>query len=622
MRARAHVRTGRGPVRRLQVGAALAGLLALASCRGDGPPPAPIVSIEVLSTGIFAEFDESADPSLARDPESGHLHLAWVARSGEEWNLYHARSADAGASFDERHRVNDRFGEVHPHAEGAPRLVVAPGVVAAFWNNRIEVEGRAFGASDLLFSRSTDGGAAWEPSRALQDDTVGVLPRGNSFHGAVWTGDSTLVVAWLDGRERDARRVERAVEAGLPPEEARRDPEAHAHSHDPHDGDATVYAAYSHDLGATWEPANRRLQEGICPCCRVSLVRGPGEEVYGAWRGNFPGSIRDPAFHRLHDPEAPHIRIHHDHWEYPGCPHSGPGLAVDPAGAVHATWYTGAEGRMGVHYARMEPGAESFGAPLQLVGGTAIPVAHPAIAMLPDGGAVVAHNVDGEGERVIVLTGISPAGEIAFQKAVADSDGGTHPQVVHLDEGRLVVAWTESRGGLQRVRLARVMVDKPRSPTPEGPGSRSDATGPGTPAPEYSGRTLDGETISLADLQGQVVVLNVWATWCGPCVREMPALERLHRAYEGRGVRVVGASIDRGGAASAIRRFLDTHDITFTILHDPDQIVTRQFRTLGVPETFLIGRDGKIAHRWFGEFDPMAPEAVEQVERVLEDAGG
>lgn len=141
----------------------------------------------------------------------------------------------------------------------------------------------------------------------------------------------------------------------------------------------------------------------------------------------------------------------------------------------------------------------------------------------------------------------------------------------------------------------------------------------GNPAPDWEGRSLEGEMVRLDDLRGQIVVLNVWATWCAPCVREMPALEALHREYGPRGVTVIGASVDRGSARGAVRSFVEDHDISFLILLDPDQSIMSRFRTLGVPETFLIGPDGVIAHRWIGEFDPMKPSETERVERLLDE---
>jgi len=443
------------------------GVVVAGAC--GSPGSGEVARLEVLEPAAIGTTPESADPSLAVDPETGELLLAWAGGEEGEWNLYFARSGDGGATFTSPAQVNDIPGDLHPHAEGAPRLVAAPGVAALFWNNSRAAEGRRFAASDLRFARSLDGGANWTPAISLQDpvEPVTLPPRANTFHGAAWAGGGTLVVAWLDGRERDRRRIRRGVDVGLSPEEAARTPEAFVDEEDPHDGDAAVYAAVSHDLGANWEAANRRIQGNICPCCRVTLARTPGGDLLGSWRQHFDGSIRDPALQTVysHGDQAEDsngfsgvaVRIHEDRWVYPGCPHSGPGLDVDPDGVVHAAWYTGAEGRTGVHYARSaDPFGEGFSAPVPVAAGESVGVAHPALVALPGGGAVVAHNVDAEGRRVVVLTGISPSGDVAFRREVPDSEGGTHPQVVRLPGGDVVAAWTESRGGAQRVRMARL----------------------------------------------------------------------------------------------------------------------------------------------------------------------
>ncbi|CAN5622127.1 hypothetical protein BH23GEM11_BH23GEM11_20610 [soil metagenome] len=143
---------------------------------------------------------------------------------------------------------------------------------------------------------------------------------------------------------------------------------------------------------------------------------------------------------------------------------------------------------------------------------------------------------------------------------------------------------------------------------------------PGNPAPAWEGEALDGTVVALGDLEGQVVMLNIWATWCAPCIREMPGLEELHRHFDGQGLNVIGASVDRGSARRDVASFVDELGVTFTILLDPDQRVMNRFRTIGVPETFLIGRDGVIAHRWIGEFDPMASTVLERVQALLDDA--
>lgn len=139
----------------------------------------------------------------------------------------------------------------------------------------------------------------------------------------------------------------------------------------------------------------------------------------------------------------------------------------------------------------------------------------------------------------------------------------------------------------------------------------------GDPAPEYAAPDLAGDTLSLASLRGEVVLLNVWATWCAPCRREMPGLQHLEDAYGDRGFRVLGVSIDARGAETAIRSFAQDLNVTFALLHDPDERVTRTFRTIGVPESFLIGRDGVVAARWIGTFDPTDEATRVTVETAL-----
>ena len=139
----------------------------------------------------------------------------------------------------------------------------------------------------------------------------------------------------------------------------------------------------------------------------------------------------------------------------------------------------------------------------------------------------------------------------------------------------------------------------------------------GDRVPAFAAPDLAGDTVSLASLEGEAVLLNIWATWCPPCREEMPELQALAREYGPRGLRVIGVSIDMRGAEDAIRGFLEDHGIGFTILHDPDERVTRAFRAAGVPETYLIDREGRLAARWIGKLKPGAPDVRERVELVL-----
>jgi peroxiredoxin len=137
------------------------------------------------------------------------------------------------------------------------------------------------------------------------------------------------------------------------------------------------------------------------------------------------------------------------------------------------------------------------------------------------------------------------------------------------------------------------------------------------PAAQFSLPGADGKTVKLANFKGKVVILDFWATWCPPCREEMPALQALHEQLGPHGLRVLGVSVDARGAEPAIRRFVEEGGITFTILHDPDDAVSRRFRTIVVPETFLIDGEGRIVRRWIGRFDPLADDVTRDIRPLL-----
>ena len=122
----------------------------------------------------------------------------------------------------------------------------------------------------------------------------------------------------------------------------------------------------------------------------------------------------------------------------------------------------------------------------------------------------------------------------------------------------------------------------------------------GATAPAYATRALSGDSVSLAGLRGKVVLLNVWATWCHPCRDEIPQLEALHQQYAKDGLVVAGVSVDNNGMDDGIRAFMRDFKMTYAVWLDPDERVSSQFLTIGVPETFLIDRAGVIRWRKIG----------------------
>ena len=138
------------------------------------------------------------------------------------------------------------------------------------------------------------------------------------------------------------------------------------------------------------------------------------------------------------------------------------------------------------------------------------------------------------------------------------------------------------------------------------------------PAPELNAVTLDGEAVSLSSLRGQPVLVNVWATWCAPCRQEIPELQALHEEYGGRGLRVVGVTVDHRAADAEVRRFVAEFGMTYDVWWDPDQTFLSGLGAMGVPITVLVDRDGTIAWRHLGVLERENPEMLEAVKAALE----
>jgi peroxiredoxin len=134
------------------------------------------------------------------------------------------------------------------------------------------------------------------------------------------------------------------------------------------------------------------------------------------------------------------------------------------------------------------------------------------------------------------------------------------------------------------------MFPEPAAPADAPESLRLTRVAPAEPA-QFSVATPDGATLRLADLKGKVVFLNFWATWCEPCLEEMPAMERLSQAYRNRDLVVVALSADREGA-SVVRPFLRKHGLSFPVGLDSDQAVARLYRVWALPSTFILDRAG------------------------------
>jgi cytochrome c biogenesis protein CcmG/thiol:disulfide interchange protein DsbE len=144
----------------------------------------------------------------------------------------------------------------------------------------------------------------------------------------------------------------------------------------------------------------------------------------------------------------------------------------------------------------------------------------------------------------------------------------------------------------------------------------------GSEAPDFAAVTMPAApaqpvTKGIDDYEGEVVLLNIWATWCGPCRIEMPSMERLQQRLGPKGLRIVAVSVDDPGMEQKILAFADELDLTFELLYDAPGAIRQIYQTTGVPETFIIGRDGKVRRRIIGADDWSSEANIAFLERLL-----
>jgi cytochrome c biogenesis protein CcmG/thiol:disulfide interchange protein DsbE len=139
----------------------------------------------------------------------------------------------------------------------------------------------------------------------------------------------------------------------------------------------------------------------------------------------------------------------------------------------------------------------------------------------------------------------------------------------------------------------------------------------GSEAPDFSYPDLEGKTVSLSDYRGKLVLVNIWATWCKPCVDEMPSMEKLYDNFKDKEFEILAVSIDKLGE-KAVRPFMEFHKLNFKALLDTRGEIQQVYRVTGIPESFIIDRDGVIIEKVIGSFDWSSPKAFKFFEKQLE----
>lgn len=341
------------------------------ACVGD-PAPEPGPTRTLAETG-------ASNPTVAIDSAAGAIYVAWVGTNAGASNVFFTRSADGGMSYSEVARVNHLPGNATPHEQAPAQVAVGPdGTVYVVWQRARPADWLPFGGADLYLARSNDGGRTWEPAITVNSDADGA-PARHSFHDIAVGPNGTVYVSWIDARERDTFRRRLALSEERSAGDRRAGPasggDPRAAGEEAEEPGTDIRVARSLDGGRSFQPGVV-IDTMTCPCCRSSIAVGDSGTVYVAWRKVYPGSIRDIVVARSTDRarsfSAP-VRVHRDGWEFPGCPHAGPSVAVDTAGRVHVGWYTGREGNPGLYYTVSRDNGGSFGDVVPLLAADWVP---------------------------------------------------------------------------------------------------------------------------------------------------------------------------------------------------------------------------------------------------------
>ncbi len=399
-------------------------LAALPAC-ADGPTLGPPMTLAVR---------DAANPTVAVDGRTGRVYVSWVQMAPDSsWDVWLA-AADSGTGFGPPVRVNDRPGEAMVARENPPQVVVgATGVVYVGFVSARTADDAPHADVSLRLARSTDGGGSFSPAASLDADPA-VPSLANMYFDLAAGPDGAVFASWLDLHHYTDTLAARAaddVPDGIPVPE--------------HRVDVVVARATGDGAGVA---AATVLDTNACICCRTAIAVAPDGGVQALWRHVFPGDVRDFQAARSTDGAAsftPPARVHEDGWVLHGCPDIGPDVAVDAAGTVHAAWYTGASGRVGLWYAASADGGQTFATPVALLPAGHVPPSQVKLAA--SGGMVWGAWEDRRRQPVRVLLGRPGSGR------PAPVGNGEFPGIAVA--GRtLVVAWMEA--GAVRARRAQL----------------------------------------------------------------------------------------------------------------------------------------------------------------------
>ena len=185
-------------------------------------------------------------------------------------------------------------------------------------------------------------------------------------------------------------------------------------------------------------------------------------------------------------------------------------------------------------------------------------------------------------------------------------------------KGKSFIRLKDGLLGLLIIVALTLLILRVQRPSPENPQPKANQfkSQEGYMAPRFSLRNLKGNMEGLDDHLGKVIVVNFWATWCVPCVKEMPSFENLYRRYRSQGLTLLAVSLDKGDSTK-VQEFVDKHKLSFPILLDTKGVAEKLYPSFSIPFTYVIDKQGRVVARVDGAKNWESSETFEAVEHLL-----
>jgi hypothetical protein len=379
--------------------------------------------------------------------------VAWIGTKGENANVYLSHLIPDKKKFSPPVQINKGPGDISQGGQSPAQVRVGPkGTVYVTWIRQKQVKDLRYPAGDIRLARSTDKGKTFSPAITVNHATP--YPSSQGFQNMAIGPKGMIYISWLDARMINKAMLKHQEKASDSTDSS------HAHKsgnmsgmqmHDMQKADMKMQIRVSRSTdGGRHFSKGTVVATGTCQCCRTAIAVGPKGTVYTAWRqifGDLTNQIRDIAIARSTDGGQSFTkpaRVHADNWKIRACPHAGPAVSVDTKGRVHVLWYTGAEGKSGVYYAR----SKGSGAPFKSVKALVTDVGRSQVAAAADnerGGMWVAwedQKTDG------ISASLVSGGKM--KRSIKKAPGST--PAVAAGSGTYVIAWQDSGAVKAQVR--------------------------------------------------------------------------------------------------------------------------------------------------------------------------